>query len=66
MIAIFVTSSGAAQAACHDDCEKHYGSDVITCHKSYADGDPTLAQCIDTADGDYDVRAENCSERGEN
>ena len=64
LIALLSAPLRLAKAACGEDCDTEYQSDVDTCHISYGD-DPAdagdLALCIDNARGDYRSCVENCA-----
>jgi hypothetical protein len=59
---------GVAKAACGEDCDTEYQSDVDHCHSIYGD-DPAdaadLARCIDNARDDYRNCVENCADQAD-
>ncbi len=68
LVAIVTAPPRAANAACGEDCDTEYQSDVDTCHSNYGD-DPAeaadLAQCIDNSRGDYRSCVENCANQAD-
>ncbi len=64
LVALAIVSPGAANAACGEECDGQYASDIDDCRSQFGD-DPRdaddLANCIQEARGDYRSCVEDCA-----